>query len=154
MRTRSSRSQTYVLCRRLSTTIPRRAPFKCESSCAFAALALLLAGIGIHGLLSFTVSTRSPEIAVRMALGAQPGNILGIVLRESFLLAGAGVILGVALAYIAGRAMQALLAGLNPADASTFLIAAALCFLMTLAGSLAPSLRALRVDAITALRSE
>jgi putative ABC transport system permease protein len=121
---------------------------------AFAALALLLAGIGIHGLLSFTVSTRSPEFAVRVALGAQPGNILGIVLRESALLAGAGVILGVALAYIAGRAMQSLLAGLNPGDASTFLIAAALCFLMTLAGSLAPSLRALRVDAITALRSE
>jgi predicted permease len=121
---------------------------------AFAALALLLAGIGIHGLLSFTVSTRSPEFAVRVALGAQPGNILGIVLRESALLAGAGVILGVALAYIAGRAMRSLLAGVNPGDASTFLIAAALCFLMTLAGSLAPSLRALRVDAITALRSE
>jgi predicted permease len=121
---------------------------------AFAALALLLAGIGIHGLLSFTVSTRSPEFAVRMALGAQPGNILKIVLRESLLLAGAGVLLGIALAYAAGRAMQSLLAGIAPGDAATFLIAAGLCFLMTLAGSLAPSLRALGVDAITAIRAE
>ena len=120
----------------------------------FAALAFLLAGLGIHGLLSFTVSTRSPEIAVRIALGAQPHNILSIVLRDSLLLAAAGVVLGVALAYVAGRAMQALLAGVTPGDAVTFLSAAALCFLMTLAGSLAPSLRALRVDAITAMRVE
>jgi len=111
----------------------------------FAALAFLLAGLGIHGLLSFTVSTRSSEIAVRIALGAQPRNILNIVLQDSFRLAAAGVVLGVALAYVAGRAMQALLAGLAPA---------ALCFLMTLGGSLAPSLRALRVDAITAIRAE
>ncbi len=120
----------------------------------FAALAFLLAGLGIHGLLSFTVSTRSSEIAVRIALGAQPRNILRIVLQDSLLLATAGVVLGVALAYIAGRAMQALLAGIAPADAATFIAAAALCFLMTLAGSLAPSLRALRVDAITAIRAE
>jgi predicted permease len=120
----------------------------------FAALAFLLAGLGIHGLLSFTVSTRSSEIAVRIALGAQPRNILRIVLQDSFLLATAGVVLGVALAYVAGRAMQALLAGIAPADAATFIAAAALCFLMTLAGSLIPSLRALRVDAITAIRAE
>jgi putative ABC transport system permease protein len=79
---------------------------------------------------------------------------LKIVLRESALIAAAGVLVGVVLAYAAGRAMQALLAGLNPGDATTFLVAVGLCFLMTLAGSLAPSLRALRVDAITAIRSE
>jgi predicted permease len=121
---------------------------------AFAALAFLLAGLGIHGLLSFTVSTRSSEIAVRIALGAQPRNILRIVLRESIMLAAAGVVLGVALAYVAGRAMQALLAGVTPGDAATFLTSAGLCFLMTLAGSLVPSLRALRVDPITAIRAE
>ena len=121
---------------------------------AFAALALLLAGIGIHGMLSFTVSARSPEFAVRMALGAQPSNILKIALRDSVLLALAGVILGAAIAYFAGRVMQALLAGLDPANAAPFLFATGLCFLMTLAGSLAPALRALRVDAISALRAE
>jgi predicted permease len=121
---------------------------------AFAALAFLLAGLGIHGLLSFTVSTRSSEIAVRIALGAQPRNILRIVLRESILLAAAGVVLGVALAYVAGRTMRALLAGVTPGDAATYLTAAGLCFLMTLAGSLVPSLRALRVDPITAIRAE
>jgi putative ABC transport system permease protein len=121
---------------------------------AFAALAFLLAGIGIHGLLSFTVSARSSEIAVRIALGAQPRNILSLVLRDSLLLAGAGVVSGVALAYVAGSAMQALLAGIAPADAATLLAAAGLCFLMAQAGSLAPALRALGVDAITAIRAE
>lgn len=121
---------------------------------AFAALAFLLAGIGIHGLLSFSVSARSSEIAVRIALGAQPRNILRIVLQDSFLLAASGVMLGVVLASAAGRAMQALLAGIAPADAATFLSAACLCFFMTQAGSLAPALQALRVDAITAIRAE
>jgi putative ABC transport system permease protein len=120
----------------------------------FAALALLLAGIGIHGLLSFTVSTRSSEIAVRIALGAQSHDILRIVLQQSVVLAAAGVVLGMVLAYVAGRAMQALLAGIPPADPVTFLIAAALCLLMTIAGSLVPSLRALRVDPIAAIRAE
>lgn len=121
---------------------------------AFAALALLLAGIGIHGLLSFTVSNRLSEIAVRVALGAQPRDILRIILRQSTLLAALGVVLGVALAYAAGHAMQALLVGVTPGDAATFLGAAALCFLMAIAGSLVPSLRAIRVDPIAAIRAE
>jgi putative ABC transport system permease protein len=121
---------------------------------AFAALAFLLAGIGIHGLVSFTVSARSSEIAVRVALGAQPGDILGIVLRESLLLAAGGAVLGVALAYAAARTLQSLLAGVAPGDAVTFTTAAGLCFVMTLAGSLVPSLRALRVDPVTAIRAE
>jgi predicted permease len=121
---------------------------------AFAALALLLAGIGIHGLLSFMVSTRSTELAVRIALGAQPRDILKLVLQHSLSLAVAGIVFGTALAYGAGRAMQALLAGTPPGDLTTFLIAAILCLLMTLAGSLAPAIRALRVDPITALRAE
>jgi len=120
----------------------------------FAALALLLAGLGIHGLLSFTVSNRTGELAVRMALGAQRSDILQIVLSSSLLLAAGGVALGAILAYQAALAMRALLAGIAPADPQTFSAVMALCFLMTLAGSLAPAIRALRVDPISAIRAE
>ena len=121
---------------------------------AFAAIAFVLAGIGIHGLLSFSVSQRAQEIGVRMALGAQSGDILRMVVRRSVMLAMAGVIPGIALAYVAGRSMEALLAGVKPADAPTMIAAVGLSVLMTLVGSVMPTLRALRVDPITALRAE
>ena len=121
---------------------------------AFAALAFLLAAIGLHGVLSFAVSQRAREIGVRVALGARPGNILGMILGHGALLAFAGVAPGLALAYAAARAMQTLLAGINPGDAATFASAAALSLAMTLAGSLLPALRALRVDPIAVIRAE
>jgi predicted permease len=121
---------------------------------AFAVIAFVLAGIGIHGLLSFSVSQRAQEIGVRMALGAQSSDILRLIVRRSVMLALAGVIPGVALAYVAGRSMEALLAGVKPADAPTMLAAVGLSVLMTIVGSLLPTLRALRVDPITALRAE
>jgi len=120
----------------------------------FAALAFLLAAVGIHGLLSFAVSQRSREIGVRVALGAKPRDILGMVLRQAAFVAVAGVLPGAVLAYQAGLAMQALLAGVKPNDPPTFLAAAALCVAMTLFGSLLPAWRAVRVDPITALRAE
>ena len=121
---------------------------------AFALIAFVLAGIGIHGLLSFAVSQRVQEIGVRMALGAQSGDILSMIIRRSLMLAVAGVVPGVALAYAAGRSMEALLAGVKPADTLTLASAVGLALAMTVAGSLAPTLRALRVDPITALRAE
>jgi putative ABC transport system permease protein len=121
---------------------------------AFAVIAFVLAGIGIHGLLSFAVSQRTQEIGVRMALGARSGDIVTMVLGRIGLLAGAGVILGVALAYAAGRSMQALLAGVAPADVPTLGAAVALSVVMTLAGSIVPTLRALHVDPMTAMRTE
>ena len=120
----------------------------------FAAVAFLLAAVGIHGLLSFAVSQRTPEFGVRIALGAQRGDIVSMVLRQGALLAAAGVIPGIALAYAAGRAMEALLAGVKPADAITFLAATGLCIAMTLGGSLLPALRALRIDPVRAIRAE
>jgi putative ABC transport system permease protein len=121
---------------------------------AFAAIAFMLAAVGIHGLLSFAVSQRTQEIGVRVALGAQRGDILGMVVRRSVALAIAGVIPGAALAYAAGRSMEALLAGVKPTDGLTLVSAVGLCVLMSVFGGLAPTLRALRVDPITALRSE
>jgi putative ABC transport system permease protein len=121
---------------------------------AFAIIAFFLAAVGIHGLLAFSVSTRKHEIGVRMALGAQQGEIVGLVVRQGAVLALCGVIPGIAIAYAAGRAMQSLLFGVEPGDAATFAAAAVLCLLMTLAGSLMPVLRAVRVEPATVFRGE
>jgi predicted permease len=121
---------------------------------AFAAIAFLLAGIGIHGLLSFTVSSRQHEIGIRIALGAQRSEIVRMIMRQGVILAAAGVLPGIAIAYAAGRGMQSLLAGVEPADPTTFIAAGVLCVVMTLVGSLLPTLRAARVDPATAFRSE
>src|SRR5262249_4578812 len=90
---------------------------------ALAVLAAVLAAIGIHGLLAFAVSQRAQEIGIRIALGARRADILSLILRHSARLAAAGVLPGIALAYAAGRAFQALLAGVRPGDPATFLTA-------------------------------
>jgi len=119
-----------------------------------AAVALLLSAVGIHGLLSFTVSRRSREIGVRMALGAEAGQVRGMIVREGVVLALAGVVPGAAIAYAAGRGMEALLAGVKPGDLPTFAVAAGLCAATTILGSLRPAIRASRVDPMAAIRSE
>jgi predicted permease len=121
---------------------------------AFALVAFLLAAIGIHGLLAFAVSSRSQEIGVRIALGARTGDILSMILREGLVLAAAGIGAGAGLAYLAGRALQSLLAGVSPGDVSTYSAAIGLAFVMTLAGSFLPALRAVRVDPLSALRAD
>jgi hypothetical protein len=121
---------------------------------AFAALSLLLAGIGIHGLLSFAVGQRSQEFGLRIALGAQSRDILAMVLREGLMLAGIGAILGLVFSYCAGRSMQALLAGVAPFDPATVVVAGVVAFTMTLSGSLLPALRAMRTDPATVIRME
>jgi putative ABC transport system permease protein len=120
----------------------------------FALLAFLLAGIGIHGLLAFTVSARTREISVRMALGARRGDILRMVLWRGVRLAALGIAGGAVLAFVGGRSLQALLAGVSPSDPPTFAAAVALVLAMTLAGSLLPALRATRLDPATAMRVE
>jgi predicted permease len=121
---------------------------------SFAAIAFLLAAIGIHGVLSFAVSQRTQEIGVRIALGATQTDILGMILRDGMILAAAGVVFGVVLAFGAGQAMRALLAGVEPGDLATFAVAIILCVGMTLIGSMLPALRAVRVDPTTAIRVE
>jgi predicted permease len=120
----------------------------------FALVAFLLAAIGIHGVLAFAVSQRTPEIGVRIALGAQRADILRMVMRQGVLLVAAGLLPGLALAYAAGRSLQSLLAGVAPADAMTFAAVVGLTLLMALAGTLLPALRALRIDPLTAIRRE
>jgi predicted permease len=120
----------------------------------FAAVAFLLAGIGIHGLLSFAVSHRAQEIGVRMAMGAQMQDILRMILGESLMLAAIGIGVGASLAYIIGRTMEALLAGVSPHDPWTFVAAVSVAFVMTLAGSALPALRAVRVDPMTVIRAD
>ena len=120
----------------------------------FTAIAIFLAGLGIYGLLSFTVSLRQQEFGIRMALGAQQGVIFRMVLRQGTLLAVAGLLPGLAIAYGAARLLQSLLAGVKPADVLTFATAALLCFLTTLIGTVVPALRAIRVDPTTVMRAE
>jgi putative ABC transport system permease protein len=120
---------------------------------AFAVVAFVLAAIGIHGLLSFAVSQRINEIGVRMALGAQAGDILRSVVGRGVVLAAIGVVPGLLAAYAAARSMQALLAGVPPADALTIGSAVTLAVVMTLLGTMVPTLRALRVNPVTALRA-
>jgi predicted permease len=120
----------------------------------FAAIAFLLAGIGIHGLLSFAVSHRAPEIGVRMAMGAQRRDILRMVLAEGLTLATLGVVAGVALAYAAGRSLESLLAGITPWDLPTFATGITVSLVMTIAGSLLPALRAVRIDPLVVMKGE
>jgi putative ABC transport system permease protein len=134
-----------------SDTSPRRVQIRVLS--AFTGLALLLAGLGIYGLLSYAVSQRIPEIGVRLALGARPSSILRMVLADGARLAGLGALLGLGLAYVAARTMEALLAGITPGDPVTFAAALSLATFTTLVGCLVPALRAVRVDPTVALRA-
>lgn len=117
-------------------------------------MALLLAAIGIHGLLAFAVSSRTQEIGVRMALGARNADIVNMTMGEGLKLGLIGTAAGLLLAYGAGRFLQSLLAGADPWDPATLSAAAAVCVFMTLLGSLLPAVRALRVDPTTAMRAE
>jgi putative ABC transport system permease protein len=120
----------------------------------FTGVAILLAGLGIYGLLSFTVSLRQQEFGIRMALGAGQGDIFKMVLRQGVVLAFAGLLPGLALAYLSARLLESLLAGVKPDDGLTFSFAAVLCLATTLLGTLVPALRAIRVDPTAVMRAE
>jgi predicted permease len=121
---------------------------------AFAGVALVLGGIGIHGLLAFAVSARVREIGIRMALGARRADVVAMIVQRSLSLSAVGVGAGAVLAYISGRWLQSLLVGVSPADGMTFAVAAALAGATAIAGSLRPALRAARVDPVAAIRLE
>lgn len=120
----------------------------------FAMLGLVLAAVGIYGVMAYTVSERTRELGVRVALGATRREVLRMVMTEAAALAAAGVGLGIAGAAATTRLMAALLFGVTPTDPSTFASIAAILMVIALAGSYVPARRATRVDPMAALRSE
>ena len=119
-----------------------------------AAVALLLTGIGIYGLLAFMVAQRSREIGVRLALGAEPRRVARMIVGEAARLAVFGGIPGALLAYGAARAMSALLFGIPPSDPVTLTSGVFVVVVVTLASSLAPAVRAVRVSPLVAMRAD
>jgi putative ABC transport system permease protein len=118
-------------------------------------LGLLLAAIGLYGVLAFTISRRIREIGLRMALGAEPRSILWLVFRDSFLLVAAGIGIGLGIAMVATQPLAMFLVpGLSPTDPLTFLSVIALLGAVAVAATIGPALRALRVDPMVALRYE
>ena len=120
----------------------------------FGAAALLLAVLGIYGVISYSVGRRTREVGIRLALGAAPADVLRMVLGEGLALVGLGLALGVAGAFLATRSLSSLLFEVSRLDAGSWVAVAALLLLAGLAASWLPARRATRVDPVTALRSE
>jgi putative ABC transport system permease protein len=131
---------------------PRR--FSSVLVAIFAGLALLLAAVGIYGVMSYTVGQRTPEIGVRMALGAQTANVRGMILGQTLKLTLIGVAIGLAGAFGVARFLASMVFGVGTHDAATFLGVALLLIGVALAASWIPARRAMRVDPIVALRYE
>ena len=133
-------------------TAPRRAQVNVLA--ALAVVALILAGLGIHGLLAYTVAQRRRDIAVLLALGAEPTRIARGILRNAMAIMLLGVVPGLLVALVAGNAMRSLLFGVPPIDPVTILLTLAVCIGMSLTGAWVPALRAIRVSPMHAMREE
>jgi len=120
----------------------------------FAALALVLAAIGIYGIMAFSVVQRTHEIGVRMALGASTSDVLKLILRNGFKLALIGIVVGLLVAFAATRVLSTLLFGVSATDPTIFLIDALLLALVALAACLVPAMRATKIDPLISLRYE
>jgi len=120
----------------------------------FAALAAMLAAIGVYGVLTYTVIQRTQEIGVRMAIGAQRGAVLALVLRKGLVLTSIGLTIGLIGAGIATRALQGMLFGITPLDPATYVVVSLLFGLAAVFAAYLPARRATKVDALVALRSE
>jgi ABC-type antimicrobial peptide transport system permease subunit len=120
----------------------------------FAGLALLLAAVGLLGVMSFTVAQRTREIGVRIALGARGTSIVGLVVREGSTMVGAGLVLGVVGALAVTRVFASMLFDISPTDPAALAIAAMLLAAVAIIATLVPVWRALRVDPMVVLRDE
>jgi putative ABC transport system permease protein len=118
------------------------------------AIALLLSCVGVYGLMAYAVSARTYEIGIRMALGANPSAVLGLVARRGLLLTGIGLTIGLAGAFAVSRGLSGLIFGVSSTDASIFGGVSLVLLTVALAACYAPVRRALNVDPVDALRSE
>ena len=121
---------------------------------AFALLALVLGAVGIYGIVSYSVTQRTHEIGIRMALGARAGNVLSLILKNGLTLVLTGIVIGIAAALALTRFLTTLLFGVTPTDSVTFVVVSAVFFVIAMIASLIPALRATRVDPLEALRYE
>jgi ABC-type antimicrobial peptide transport system permease subunit len=120
----------------------------------FALIALLLAAVGIYGLMAYTVEQRTQEIGIRMALGANQGKIMRLVLGQGMRLAIVGTVLGLAAAYGLTRLLSNFLYGVKPSDPLAFSMVAVTLIAVVLLAAFVPTRRAMRVDPVIALRQE
>jgi hypothetical protein len=133
-------------------TASRRGQLQVLGVCAV--VAILLSAVGIYGLLAYTVSQRSQEIGVRLALGADPARVGRMIVADGMRLALFGIAPGVLGAYAAARGMSALLFGVAPSDPATFATAVGVTLLTVFAGTLVPAWRAMRLTPMSVLRAE
>jgi predicted permease len=121
---------------------------------AFAGVATLLAAVGLFGLMSYVVAQRRHEIGIRLALGAPAGSVRNLILRQAVALALAGTVVGIPCALVAARMLGTQLYAIGPTDHLTFAVASLVLIATALAASLAPALRATRIDCVEALKAE
>jgi putative ABC transport system permease protein len=131
-----------------------RPRFRTLMVATFAVLALVLAAVGVFGILAYSVQQRRREFGVRMALGATPRDLLGLVARSGGRVIGVGVAIGLGAAGVLGRTIASVLFGVQPLDPVTFASVAALLGITAVIATTVPALRAARVDPVVAFRSE
>jgi ABC-type antimicrobial peptide transport system permease subunit len=120
----------------------------------FGLLALSLAAVGLYGVMAYTVSQRTRELGVRLAIGATRGHVLRLVLRQALTLSAIGIVVGSIVALMATRFLVHFLYGVGPADPLTFAIVPIVLFAITMAAGYIPARRAIRIDPLVALRAE
>jgi ABC-type antimicrobial peptide transport system permease subunit len=119
---------------------------------AFAGLALILALVGVYGVMSFVITQRTSEFGLRVAMGARPSDVVGLVLRGTLRLAAIGITIGLLLSLAASRVMASMLFDLKPTDAVTYAVVLLTVTPVILLAAAVPAWRATRIDPVTALR--